>query len=79
MNYRRVPFGPQNGRFTYCRKTSANGYDNTKLQKQSNSWSSTENSSNNAWNVNFGSGNVGNNNKYNQNVVRPVSAFCFEL
>lgn len=39
----------------------------------SNHWSSTENNSNNSWNVNFSSGNA-NNNKYNGNVVRPVAA-----
>ena len=32
----------------------------------------TENSSNNAWNLNLSNGNVNNNNKYNQNRVRPV-------
>lgn len=40
----------------------------------SNHWSSTENDSNNSWNVNFGDGNINNNNKNNQNVVRPVVA-----
>lgn len=40
----------------------------------SNYWASQENSSNNAWNVNFGSGAVNNNNKYNGNVVRAVVA-----
>lgn len=40
----------------------------------SNHWSSTENNSNNSWNVNFNNGNFNNNNKYNGNVVRPVSA-----
>ena len=39
-----------------------------------NHWSSTENSANNSWNVNFGSGNSNNNNKYNTNVVRPAVA-----
>ena len=39
-------------------------------------WSSTENSQNNAWYVNFSSGNVNNNNnnKYNGNAVRAVAA-----
>lgn len=37
-------------------------------------WSSTENSQGNAWNVNFSSGNVNNNNKYNGNAVRAVAA-----
>ena len=41
---------------------------------RSNHWSSTENNSNNSWNVNFNNGNFNNNNKYNSNVVRPVSA-----
>lgn len=40
----------------------------------SNFWSSSENSQNNSWNVNFGSGNFNNNNKYNSNVVRAVAA-----
>ena len=40
----------------------------------SNYRSSTENSANNAWNVNFNSGNVNNNNKYNRNRVRAVTA-----
>lgn len=40
----------------------------------SNHWAATEYNSNNAWNVNFGSGNFGNNNKYNSNVVRAVAA-----
>lgn len=39
-----------------------------------NHWSSTENSSNNSWNVNFNSGNTWNNNKYNSNTVRPSVA-----
>ena len=39
-----------------------------------NHWSSTENSSNNAWNVNFNNGNTNNNNNNNNNVVRPAVA-----
>lgn len=35
----------------------------------------TENSATNAWNLNFNDGNFGNNNKTNENSVRPVSAF----
>lgn len=35
---------------------------------------STENSANNAWNVNFNNGNVNNNNKNNNNYVRAVAA-----
>jgi len=40
----------------------------------SNHWCSTENNSNNSWNVNFNNGNLNNNNKYNSNVVRAVAA-----
>ena len=39
-----------------------------------NFWSSTENSQTNAWNANFGSGNMGNNNKYNTYYCRPLAA-----
>lgn len=39
-----------------------------------NFWSSTENSQMNAWNANFGSGNMGNNNKYNTYYCRPLAA-----
>lgn len=44
------------------------------INSTGNHWSSTENSSNNSWNVNFGNGNSNNNNKYNTNVVRPAVA-----
>lgn len=44
------------------------------LNSTGNHWSSTENSANNAWNVNFNNGNCNNNNKYNANVVRPAVA-----
>lgn len=37
-------------------------------------WSSSENSQNNSWNVNFNNGNFNNNNKYNSNNVRAVAA-----
>ena len=40
-----------------------------------NYWSSTENSANNAWNVNFNNGNVNNNNKTNNRYVRAAFAF----
>ena len=40
----------------------------------SNHWSSTENNSNNSWNVNFNDGHFNNNNKYNSHVVRPCVA-----
>ena len=39
----------------------------------------TENSRNNAWNVNFSTGNTNNNNKYNGNAVRAVAAFGEEV
>ena len=39
-----------------------------------NFWSSLENSANNAWYVNFGSGNFNNNNKNNTYIVRAVAA-----
>lgn len=41
--------------------------------------SSTENSQNNAWNVNFNDGNTNNNNKYNSNRVRAVVALDDEI
>lgn len=44
-----------------------------------NYWSSTENSENNAWNVNFSNGNTWNNNKYNGNAVRAVAALGIEV
>ena len=43
-----------------------------------NFWSSLENSGNNAWNVNFGSGNFNNNNKNNTYIVRAVAALSEE-
>lgn len=46
---------------------------------RANYWSSTENSENNAWNVNFSSGNVNNNNKYNSNALRAVAALGKEV
>lgn len=39
-----------------------------------NFWSSTEYNQTNAWNVNFGSGNTNNNNKYNTYYCRPLAA-----
>lgn len=87
----RVLHNPLNGRFTIaglrspierdaCRcciadSGTSDSYDGAISQKDSNYWSVTENNSNNAWNVNFGNGNVNNNNKYNGNSVRPVAAF----
>ncbi|MBQ9309877.1 MAG: reverse transcriptase [Bacteroidales bacterium] len=50
-------------------------YEDAKPQEDSNYWSSTEYNGNNAWNMNFNSGNVNINNKYNALTVRPVAAF----
>ena len=54
--------------------TTAPSYEDAKPHEHSNYWSSSENNRNNAWNVNFNSGNVNNNNKNNQNVTRAVAA-----
>lgn len=40
-------------------------------------WSSTQNSAANAWTLYLGDGGVGNNYKFNQGRVRPVSAFLY--
>ena len=78
-----VSYNPMNGRLTANialadKKQDANAFSYEVAQPQSDSsnhWSSTENSRNNARNVNFNSGNANNNNKYNtNNVVRPVAA-----
>lgn len=55
--------------------TTGYSYEDAISQEGSNHWSATEYNSNNAWNVNFGSGNVNNNNKYNGNVARAVTAY----
>ena len=55
--------------------TTVYSYEDAISQEGSNHWSATEYNSNNAWNVNFGSGNVNNNNKYNGNVARAVTAY----
>ena len=64
---------PLNGRITM--NTHSN--DDANAQKASSTWywSSTEYNSNNAWNVNFSSGNTNNNNKYYSSRVRPVAAY----
>lgn len=70
-----VLHSPLNGRLTTMGLTRPHcSYEDAKPQNGSNHWCSTENSSNNARNVNFGSGNTNNNNKYNQNAVRPAVA-----
>ena len=80
---RSVPYIPLNGRLTRMpsprphgesASTTAPSYEDAKPHEHSNYWSSSENSRNNAWNVNFNSGNVNNNNKNNQNVTRAVAA-----
>ena len=70
----RVLHNPLNGRFTVIDAMRRRSYEDAESQKDSNYWSVTENNSNNAWNLNFNTGNVNNNNKYNSNVVRPVAA-----
>ncbi len=63
----------RNLRFGHC----GNSYEDAKPQADSNYWSVTENSASNAWNVNFRTGNVNNNNnnKYNSNVARAMAAY----
>ena len=81
-----------NGRLTYRRNSvrvsenithttvSSSSYEDAKPQiQQSNSWSSTEYSSNYAWLVYFIDGYVYTyGSKYNSTVVRPVAAFTFQ-
>ena len=79
----RVLHNPLNGRFTTMGIHAGRprgirphrSYDVAKSQEDSNYWSSTEYNQNNAWNMNFGSGNINNNNKYNSNVARAVAAY----
>lgn len=49
-----------------------------KINTGSICWSSTENSQNNAWNVDFNNDNDNNNNKNNTNDVRAVLAFSIK-
>ncbi len=65
---------PLNGRITIRKPDS---YEDANAQEcpSTNYWSSTENSTNNSWNVNFGNGNTNANNKYNRNRVRAVAAY----
>ena len=72
------------GESAYLWQVSQSGYEVAILQSdsQANRWSSTENNSSNAWNVNFGSGQFGSgghNFKSNLFGVRPVVAFTFVL
>lgn len=57
-----------NGRLTGIGVTTNASYEGAKPY-------SSENSSNNSWNVNFNNGNVNNNNKYNNNTVRPCTEY----
>lgn len=66
----RVLHNPLNGRSTVM----GYSYEDARPQEDSNYWSVTEYNQNNAWNVNFGTGGLNNNNKYNGNVVRAVAA-----
>ena len=73
---REVSFFVLNGRMTNAALEKGRLVKN-KIQSAytaSNYWSSTENNSNNAWNVNFSDGNINNNNKYNSLTVRPCAA-----
>lgn len=66
----------RNGRVTGNLRTGKDLVKNKKIHALTASWywSSSENSQNNSWNVNFNNGNFNNNNKYNSNVVRAVAA-----
>lgn len=74
MKHRSIPL--LNGRTTGARALVKDKI--ACASSSSNFWSSTENNPTNAWNVNFSSGNVGNNNKYNSNVARAVAALSEE-
>ena len=65
-----------NGRFT-CSGGSTDhaSYEDAIPQKSANYWASTENSRNNAWNVNSNDGNTNGNNKYNSLTVRAAVAY----
>ena len=65
-----------NGRFT-CSGGSTDhaSYEDAIPQKSAYYWASTENSRNNAWNVNSNDGNTNGNNKYNSLTVRAAVAY----
>ena len=67
------------GQMTNPSDGCAVSYDVAKPQKDANYWSATENNSNNAWNVNFGNGNLFNGSKTLSHVVRPVAAFTYTV
>ena len=82
MSCKSVPMEMLKGESAYLWQVSQNGYEVAILQSdsQANRWSSTENNSSNAWNVNFGSGQFNSNyGKYFAFGVRPVVAFTFVL
>ena len=65
-----------NGRFTCKGGSTANAsYEDAKPQQSANYWASTENSRNNAWNVNSNDGNTNGNNKYNSLTVMAAVAY----
>ena len=65
-----------NGRHTFERKEiTPASYEDAMPQQSANYWASTENSRNNAWNVNSNDGNTNGNNKYNSQSVRAAVAY----
>ena len=65
-----------NGRHTCERKEITHvSYEDAMPQQSANYWASTENSRNNAWNVNSNDGNTNGNNKYNTQSVRAAVAY----
>lgn len=65
-----------NGRHTCERKEiTPASYEDAIPQQSANYWASTENSRNNAWNVNTNDGNTNGNNKYNSQSVRAAVAY----
>ena len=65
-----------NGRHTCEREEiTPASYEDAMPQESANYWASTENSRNNAWNVNSNDGNTNGNNKYNSQSVRAAVAY----
>lgn len=65
-----------NGRHTCERKEiTPASFEDAMPQQSANYWASTENSRNNAWNVNSNDGNTNGNNKYNSLTVRAAVAY----
>ena len=65
-----------NGRHTCEREEiTPASYEDAMPQQSANYWASTENSRNNAWNVNSNDGNTNGNNKYNSQSVRAAVAY----